>query len=78
VLLQSEKADEERIDASDPTKIYTFMGGGLKYNDYTNGGYMWDLTAEKNFDVDLRSFSRGPGEDLENDFNVFFNVTTYF
>jgi hypothetical protein len=39
---------------------------------------MWDLTAEKKFDVDLRSFSRGPGEDLENDFNVFFNVTSYF
>jgi hypothetical protein len=25
---------EERIDATDPTKIYTFMGGGLKYNEY--------------------------------------------
>ena len=39
---------------------------------------MWDITAEKNFDVDLRGFSRGPDEELENDFNVFFNVTTYF
>jgi len=39
---------------------------------------MWDVTAEKNFDVDLRSFSRGPSEELENDWNVFFNVTSYF
>jgi hypothetical protein len=38
-------ADEERIDASDPTKIYTFMGGGFKYNDYTNGEYMWEARA---------------------------------
>jgi len=28
---------EEKIDASDPTKIYTYAGGGLKYTDYTNG-----------------------------------------
>jgi len=33
---------EERIDASDPTKIYTFMGGGPKYNEYTNGEHMWE------------------------------------
>jgi hypothetical protein len=39
---------------------------------------MWYVTAEKNFDVDLRSFNREPGKDLENDFNVFFNVTAYF
>ena len=38
-------ADEERIDASDPTKIYTFMGGGFKYNDYSNGEYMWEARA---------------------------------
>jgi len=39
---------------------------------------MWDVTFEKNFDVDLRTFSRGPGEKLENDWNGFLNVTTYF
>ena len=39
---------------------------------------MWDITAEKNFDKDLRSLNREPGRDLENDWNVFFNVTTYF
>ena len=39
---------------------------------------MWDVTAEKNFDVDLRSFSRGPDEELENDWNFFVNVTAYF
>jgi hypothetical protein len=39
---------------------------------------MWDVTAQKNYDVDLRSYSRGPGEELKNDWNVFFNVTSYF
>ena len=39
---------------------------------------MWDMTAEKNFDVDLPSFSREPDEELENDWNFFFNVTAYF
>ena len=39
---------------------------------------MWDITAEKNLGVDLRSFSRGPSPELENDWNIFFNVTSYF
>lgn len=70
-----------------PTYTY-FVAGELQNDGSGNveinvGGeitptVMWDVTAQKNFDVDLRSFSRGPGEDLENDFNVFFNVTTYF
>jgi len=42
-------ADEERIDTSDPTKIYTFMGGGFKYNDYTNGDYMWEVGPVRNW-----------------------------
>jgi hypothetical protein len=29
-------AEEQQIDASDPTKIYTFAGMGVKYTDYTN------------------------------------------
>ena len=33
---------EEEIDASDPTWIYSFSGGGLKYTDYTNGEEMWE------------------------------------
>jgi len=39
---------------------------------------MWDITAQKNVDVDLRSFKREPGLELENDWNFFFNVTAYF
>lgn len=39
------QADEGRIDASDPTRIYTFIGGGLKYNNYTNGEYMLEARA---------------------------------
>ena len=39
---------------------------------------MWDVTAQKNFDLDLRSLSRGSSDDLENDWNIFFNVTSYF
>ena len=39
---------------------------------------MWDITAEKNFDVDLQTYRREPSEDLENDWNFFFNVTAYF
>ena len=70
-----------------PTYTY-FVAGELKNEGSGNleinvGGeitstVMWDVTAAKNFDIDLRSFSRGPSEDLENDWNVFFNVTTYF
>ena len=45
-------AQEDRvIDASDPTKIYTFAGGGLKYNDYTNGESMLELRATGNIGI---------------------------
>ncbi len=44
-------ADTE-IDASDPTKIYTFMGGGLKYTDYTNGESMTELRVTGNWGID--------------------------
>ena len=58
-------AQEERvIDASDPTKIYTFAGGGLKYSDYTNGESMLDLRATGNIgisDVDSILFEGGYG-----------------
>jgi len=39
---------------------------------------MWDVTAERNFDVDLNSFRRGSSDELENDWSIFFNVTSYF
>ena len=39
---------EEKIDASDPTKVYTYAGGGFKYTDYTNGESMWEIRATGN------------------------------
>ncbi len=41
----------EEIDASDPTKIYTFLGGGLKYSDYTNDESMLELRATGNYGI---------------------------
>lgn len=35
----------QEIDSSDPTKIYSFIGGGPKYTDYTNGEHMWEIRA---------------------------------
>ena len=57
-------AEAEPIDATDPTKIYTFAGGGLKYNDYTNGEYMWEARAIGNIglsDHDMLLFEAGYG-----------------
>jgi len=39
---------------------------------------IWTLTAQKNVDIDLRSFRRGPTTGLTNDYNFFFNVNKYF
>ena len=53
------------IDASDPTKIYTFLGGGLKYNEYTNGESALELRVTGNIgisDVDSILFEAGYGE----------------
>ena len=57
-------AQEEKIDATDPTKIYTFAGGGLKYNDYTNGESMWEIRAIGNIGLgerDMLLFEAGYG-----------------
>lgn len=43
-----------------------------------NPSTMWDITAQQNVDVDLMTFRRGSDTGLENDWNVFFNVTRYF
>lgn len=158
------QSGDEAIDATDPTKVYTYFGGGLKYNEYTNSDYMvelrltgnlglqtnvvgawdkewnnfngagpgvnaqfiyspehwwpgaqiqiipqyttfltgkldgegsgalelniggeitptvmWDITYSKNLGLDLKSLSRDIfNAELENDWNVFFNVTSYF
>ena len=50
-LAEAVTASEE-IDASDPTKIYTFMGGGLKYSDYTNGESMTEARVTGNWGID--------------------------
>ena len=39
---------------------------------------MWDVTGQKNYDLDLRSLNRGAHTGLKNDWNIFINVTTYF
>ena len=39
---------------------------------------MWDFTIQKNFDEDLSSYRRDRFGEIENDWNVFFNVTSYF
>ena len=48
------------------------LGGEL------NPATSWDITVQKRFDKDLKSFRRGEETGLENDWNVFFNVTRYF
>ena len=57
-------AQDQAIDASDPTKIYTFMGGGLKYVEYTNGESMVEARATGNLglsDSDMILFELGYG-----------------
>ncbi len=64
VLVAPALAEEEKIDASDPTKIYTYAGGGVKYTDYTNGEYMWEIRATGNIGLsksDMVMFELGYG-----------------
>ncbi len=63
LLINSVNA-EEAIDASDPTKIYTYAGGGVKYTDYTNDESMWEIRATGNLglsDSDMVMFELGYG-----------------
>lgn len=55
---------EEEIDASDPTKIYTYAGAGVKFSDYTNGETMTELRATGNIGLstsDMLMFELGYG-----------------
>jgi len=64
VLLPALGNAEDQIDASDPTKIYTYAGGGVKYTDYTNGESMWEIRATGNLglsDSDMVMFELGYG-----------------
>lgn len=56
---------EEAIDASDPTRIYSFAGAGLKWSDYTNGEEMWEGRLVGNIGVteqDMVMFELGYGK----------------
>jgi len=64
VILSGVVYAEEKIDASDPTKIYTYAGGGMKYTDYTNGESMWEIRATGNIGLsksDMLLFELGYG-----------------
>jgi hypothetical protein len=55
---------EEKIDASDPTKIYSYAGAGIKYTDYTNDESMWEIRATGNLGLsasDMVMFELGYG-----------------
>ena len=57
-------SDDERIDASDPTKIYTFLGGGPKYTSFTNGEHIWEARLIGNVGLgehDMVLFEAGYG-----------------
>ena len=57
-------AAEEEIDASDPTKVYTYAGAGVKFTDYTNGDDMLELRATGNLGItpnDMALFELGYG-----------------
>ena len=68
---------DEKIDASDPTKIYSYAGGGLKTTEYSNGDSLNEIRAIGNIgfgDSDMLMFELGygrysgsvsPGEDKE-------------
>ena len=54
----------EEIDAYDPTKIYTYAGGGIKYTDYTNDESMIEIRATGNVGLspnDMILFELGYG-----------------
>jgi len=58
-------------------------GEGSFNLDLTTGGpitktVMWTVTYQSNHKLDLRTYRRGADTGLKNDWNVFFNVTSYF
>ena len=63
-------AAEEVVDAADPTKIYTFLGGGPKYISFTNGEYIWEARLIGNLGLgahDMVLFEAGYGRIDGND-----------
>ncbi|WP_455197045.1 hypothetical protein [Kaarinaea lacus] len=56
---------EEAIDASDPTKIYSYVGPGYKYTEYSNGDHLQELRVVGNLglsDSDMVMFELGYGK----------------
>ncbi|MFV2057444.1 MAG: hypothetical protein ACC707_13305 [Thiohalomonadales bacterium] len=61
----ADKTSDKKIDASDPTKVYTYVGVGPKYIDYTNGETMLELRAAGNIGLsknDMMFFGIGYGK----------------
>ena len=58
----AEKA-KKKIDASDPTKIYTYVGVGPKYTRYANGEHMLEgrISGNIGFQKDMAFFNIGYG-----------------
>jgi len=64
LYMTTTQSAEQKIDASDPTKIYTYAGGGIKYTDYTNDESMTELRATGNIGLskkDMVLFELGYG-----------------
>ncbi len=56
---------DEAIDASDPTRIYSYAGPGYKYTKYSNGDYLSELRVIGNMglsDKDMVLFEFGYGK----------------
>lgn len=71
LTMQSSHAPADNaIDATDPTKIYTFLGGGPKYSDFTNGEHIWEARIIGNVGLgehDMLLFEAGYGRIEGND-----------
>ena len=53
-----------QVDASDPTKVYSFAGGGYKFTEYSNGDSLGEIRALGNIgisDQDMLLFEIGYG-----------------
>ena len=55
----------EEIDASDPTRIYTYAGPGFKYTEFSNGDSLSELRVQGNLALsqnDMMLFEIGYGK----------------
>lgn len=64
IISNVQAQESSGIDASDPTKIYTYAGLGFKYTDYTNNESMTEIRATGNIGLsasDMIMFEIGYG-----------------